>query len=141
MAVKIKATSAVAEKWARVTPGRAKDYEDGIGDPTVDWETPTAAAEPAYDAGVSAAIGRKAFGTGVKEAGTTKWRAKTRAKGVKRWPDGVRVAKPDYEKGFGPYREVIAGLTLPPRGPKGDPANVERVRVITEALHAKRIGG
>ena len=139
--IKIKTATAIAEKWARVTPGRSKDYADGVADTTVDWETPTAAAEDAFEAGVSDAISRKGFSRGVHEAGTTKWRAKTKNKGVKRWPDGVKDGRPDYEKGFAPYREVIANLDLPPRGPKGDPANIERVRLITEALHNKRVGG
>ena len=28
----------IAEKWARVTPDRTQDYEDGVRSPSKDWE-------------------------------------------------------------------------------------------------------
>jgi hypothetical protein len=36
---------------------------------------------------------------------------------------------------------VIQGTTLPPRGAKGDPANIQRVAVLATALHAKKVSG
>jgi len=48
----------------------------------------------------------------------------------------VRLARVDYEEGFKPYRDLIASIDLPPRGPRGDPSNIDRVRIIAERLHA-----
>jgi len=136
----IKPLEAIAEKYTRVTPGRAADYEAGVRDPAKDWETETRGAEKAWEAGVQGAITRKAFSRGVAAAGTKKWQEKAIEKGVPRWPEGVRLAGDDYRTGFAPYHDVIARTTLPPRYPVGDPRNIERVAKIAKALFDKRVG-
>ena len=135
----IRSASSIAEKWARVTPGRSAEYKAGVENPLRDWEKNTAQAESAYEQGVNASIARKGFGKGVKKAGIGKWKRKTIELGVTRWPQGVTVAKPDYEAGFAPFADTIASTVLPPRGPKGDPRNLERVSVMAIALHKKRL--
>lgn len=136
---KIRSVADIQKKWATVTPARSADFEAGIRAPKESWVDKTSGAESAYEEGVSAAIGRKAFGKGVKEAGNAKWSSKTLLVGVPRWGGGVRAAEADYGKGFGPYRAVIEGTVLPPRGPKGSPANIDRVRVMAAALHDAKI--
>ncbi len=59
--------------------------------------------------------------------------------GPGRYSEGVRAAEPEYRAGFAPYHAVIANTTLPPRGPKGSPENIDRVRAIAEALHDQKI--
>ncbi len=135
----IKPISEIAEKYTRVTPGRAADYEAGIRKPTKDWATQTANAEAAYEAGIQEALSQKRFSKGVAAAGTQKWQKKALDVGVGRWPAGVRAAGEDYAKGFAPFRDVIERTTLPPRGAKGSPQNIERVRVIAMALHEAKI--
>lgn len=136
---KVKSTAEIAEKWSRVTPARSEDYRAGIENPRVDWATAAAQAEDNWGAGVTAAATRKAYGTGVKRAGTSKWKEKSLAKGVSRFSEGVALAANDYESGFGPYRDVIDKTVLPPRRTKGDPGNIERVRVIAQALRAHKV--
>ena len=136
----IKATSDISEKWARVTPQRSVDYKKGVENPTKDWKAATAEAEESYKTGVSEAANAGRFGKGVNKAGTEKWKAKAVTKGVDRWGPGVQIAKPDYEAGFAPYASTIAALTLPPRYPKGDPRNLDRVSAIAVALRAKKVG-
>ncbi len=137
----IRSSSEIARKWAEVTPRRADDYKAGVSSPKKDWATETAAAEEQYNDGVTDAIGRGAFGRGVSEAGSEKWRKGALEKGVNRWGPGVRIAQPDFEAGFRPYRDTIEATTLPPRRRTGDPANIERVAVIAAALHARKVGG
>lgn len=134
----IKTTASIAEKWARVTPQRTADYEAGVRQPAKDWANNTGAAEANYEAGVQKSIQKKSFGKGVKVAGTGKWQAKTIEKGTQRWGPGVSVAEADYESGFGPFRDEIERTTLPPRFPKGDPRNIERVSKLAAALHKKK---
>lgn len=136
----IKATSDISEKWARVTPQRTVDYQKGVQNPVKDWKTATAAAEDSYKSGVAAASAAGRFGKGVAKAGTEKWQAKAVSKGVDRWGPGVQIAKPDYEAGFAPYASAIAALTLPPRYPKGDPRNLDRVSAIAKTLRDKKVG-
>jgi len=137
----IKGLAQIREKYARVTPGRTEDYAAGIGAPRKDWATVTAAAEPAYKAGVQAAMTRGAFGKGVAEAGTAKWQGRSLTVGVERWGPGVLAAVDAYERGFSKYRDVIERLRLPPRYPVGDARNYERVKAIGDALRRAKIGG
>ena len=76
---------------------------------------------------------------GKLKRGTDKWKKMASTKGPSRFAEGVMVAKPDYEKGFAPFAEEIAKTELPPRGPKGDPANIQRVAAIAAALHKKKM--
>lgn len=135
----IKDLSASADKWKRVASGASAEYEDGIRNPRKNWQENTAAAAPAYDQGVQAAITRKSFAKGVNAAGNQKWQKNALEKGVPRWAQGIALAADAYAAGFSPYREVIARLTLPVRGPKGDPKNIDRVRVIAKALHEEKL--
>lgn len=136
----IKSMSEIAEKWSTVTPGRAAYYETGVRTTAKDWAGNTAAAEGAYQAGVSDAMSRGAFSKGVGDAGTARWRDQTLAK-KGRWGEGVRLGKDNYTRGFAPFRSVIEGVTLPPRGPRGDPGNWARSEAIGTALTAARKAG
>jgi len=137
----IRSAADIAEKWSRVTPGRAIDYKKGIENPKKDWAEAAEAAEDVYKVAVIEAANAGRYGKGVTKAGTAKWKANALAKGPSRFAAGVALGKGAYLKGFAPYQEVIANITLPPRGPKGDPANLQRVAVIATALHDRKING
>lgn len=135
----IKPIGVIAEKWGRVTPLRTRDYELGVENPRRPWEASTIAAADTYEQGIIEAIADERFQHGVRAAGDEKWRSKTLEKGPTRWAQGVRISEPDYQAGFAPYRDEIERIVLPPRGPRGSPANIERVRIIAERLHALRL--
>jgi hypothetical protein len=40
--------------------------------------------------------------------------------------------------GWAPYSAVLAGLELPPRGPRGSSRNRERKKIVMDALRAKK---
>lgn len=136
----IKDAGRIAEKWARVTPGRAQDYTEGIQNPRRDWAAASAAAEDSYKNGVITAANAGRYGKGVRAAGTDKWRERSISKGPQRFSEGVQLGQADYQAGFEPFAAVIRATSLPPRFPKGDPRNIERVRVMAAALHKKRVG-
>lgn len=135
----IRDLSAIKEKWTRVTPQRTEDYRIGVTNPRRDWEKETAGAAATYKAGVDAAHAKGLFAKGVKKAGTSKWQKKALAKGPTRFAEGVYLAGDDYETGFAPYREAIAGVDLGPRFPKRDPRNIDRVKKVVDALIAKKL--
>jgi len=137
--MEIKSIAAIAEKWERVTPLRSQDYIEGVRTTRKDWAELTVAAAENYIQGVQAAIADGRFQRGVEKVGTQKWRENTISKGGTRWGQGVRLGGIEYAKGFAPYRDALEALVLPPRGPRGDPRNIERVRVIAETLHALKI--
>jgi hypothetical protein len=137
----IKSVSAIREKWTRVTPGRTEDYKLGITSPKRDWADSTAGQETTWKAAITEAAAKGMFGKGVRAAGTSKWKDKSLLKGPGRFAEGVMGAGGDYEKGFKPYADVIEATDLPPRFPKGDPRNINRVSVIATALRKKKVEG
>ena len=124
----------IASKWARVTPPRTQDYEDGIRSPRRAWLRSTMAAIDSWKAGIQEAIAKGTFGKGVSRAGTPGWQSGAIEKGLARWGPGVQVAKPKYAAAFAPYVAAIKGVTLPPRFARRDPRNLLRVNVIVDAL-------
>lgn len=136
----IKSLSAIGEKWGRVTPGRVEDYKLGITNPKRDWAEEAKAAKENWKAGIDAAAAKDLFAKGVEKAGTGKWKDRSLRKGPGRFSEGVYLARPDYEKGFAPFREAIQAVDLGPRYPKRDPRNLERVKRIVDALVAKKLG-
>ena len=137
----IKSSREIAAKWARVTPQRTEDYEQGVQNPKKDWEQETLAAADRQAEGVQKAIQENRFEKGVAKAGTAKWQKGATTKGPQRWSQGVQVGEDDYEAGFAPFRDVINNTTLPPRFPAGDPRNIERTAAMAKALHDRRIQG
>ncbi len=135
---RVKAASAIAEKWQRVAPTRQQDYESGIKDPNVDWARATEGARESYEAGVQEAIQRNAFTRGVQSAGNQRWQDKTVQVGAGRWTGGIRAAATDYEKAMEPVVAVIERTVLPPRGPRGDPRNFQRAETMGRALSEAR---
>ena len=136
----VKDAAVIAEKWARVTPGRTPDYLQGIQNPRYSWAASAAAAEPNYKTGVTEAATRGAFSKGVKAAGDAKWQRNSLAKGQTRYAEGVAVGQPDYLAGVAPYIEVIRSTVLPPRFPRGSPQNIQRVAVLNAALRKRKTG-
>lgn len=136
---KIRSMGKIAEKYGRVTPGKAPELEAGLRDPKKIWKDETLAANDAYKAGVSDALARDAFAKGVAATTQADYLDPALKLGVKRYRDGVTAGVPKYNKKFAPFRDVIEATTLPPAGAKGDPANIERVRLIAAALHDAKI--
>lgn len=134
MAIRVKSAADIAAKWSRVSAQRDQDYKDGVSDPGVEWARAAAAAEETYVAGVTEAAGRNAFSKGVNKAGDEKWKRKTIEIGTTRWSPGIRAAVQDFETGFAPFRDALERIELPPRAPRGDPRNLERVAAVARAL-------
>ena len=135
----IKSLDRISAKWIRQSAVSEASYLEGVTNPTKDWEKETLGAESNFEAGIQKAITAKTFGKGVKRAGTDKWQRNAMSKGPGRWREGIALSENAYSEGFAPYAEVIRNLTLPARGPKGDPKNIARVAAIAKALHDKKV--
>lgn len=135
----IKPMNRISKKWNDRASVSQDSYAEGVQNPRADWAVQTAAAEQNYNKGVQAAIGRGAFGKGVKAVGVQGWQQAAIAKGPSRWAEGVRLSQNKFERAFAPYRDVIEKTVLPTRGPKGDPANINRVAVLSKALHDEKL--
>lgn len=136
----IKPLNDISQKWSTNASRAGDAYRDGVRNPRRDWAESAAAADEARRAGLAAADERNAFVSGVQEAGTQKWRDRATSLGPARFRQGVQASQDEFNRGFARYHSVISSVTLPPRGPKGSPENIDRVRAITEALHNEKVG-
>ena len=138
--MKVPSAAEIAQRFVRFAPARAPRYEEGVRNPGEDWEKNTKAAEPNYEEGIKKGIARKAFGKGVAKCGTARQQAQT-VKNIPRWVEGIEGAETEMAAAMGPVVAVLAGVTLPPAYPKGDPRNYARVAAIGTALRKAKEEG
>jgi hypothetical protein len=129
-----------AQRWSRKAGAAQTDYAEGVADPRADWHDATVAAESAYTQGLQQSLGQKRWTKGVSAAGTEWWQARAKQVGGGRYVEGVGYGQQQYIEGVTPYLDKIQSLTLPPRGPKGAPQNIQRVAAIATALHNLKVG-
>lgn len=140
MAIKVKDAAGVARKWVQRAGAATTDYKEGVAAAAGDWETNTAAAEENFAAGVNQAIADKRFGRGVRAAGGAKFAQRASTIGATRFGPGVQASEGAMAQGMGPVLQTIASVNLPPRRPKGDPANYARAQAVGEALRKMKTG-
>jgi len=138
-AIKVKSTEASAEKWRENAGRSAESYAVEAEASAEQWARNTGASADTFHQAVSAAGVKERFKRGVARAGAAKYARKIRDVARDRFAPGVQAAEADYKAGAEPYLQVIAGLTLSGRKPRGDPANYRRVEEIGKALNAKRL--
>ncbi len=136
----VKPLNRISEKWGRVTPQRSEDYKIGVQNPRRDWAQSATAAKESHKQAMAAAAASDSFAKGIARVGTSKWAGKALAKGPGRFAEGVMVGTKDYETGVAPYIDEISKTTLPPRFPRRDPRNIQRVTAIATALAKKKTG-
>ncbi len=134
----IRGLDVIGKKWARVSQASGPSYEEGVTNPVRDYAQGALAANDAWKAGTQAAVAGDRFAAGVRRGGSQKWQRNAVAKGPARFAQGVAIAQPDYEQGFAPYREAIAGAQLPPRGARRSPQNLQRVTAMVQAISARK---
>lgn len=140
-AVKVKDVSASAAKFVARAQAAGPAYQAGVTAAGPQWQANAVAAEPTWSAAVADAANRKAFSKGINAAGAAKYETNAAGKGAQRYPSGVAGAQNTWQTNVAPYLQTIASLTLPPRQPKGNPANYARVSAVADALRAKKVAG
>jgi hypothetical protein len=141
MPIQTKDINTIAAKFVARAGVAAGDYTKGVQNPRVPQADAAAAAAPAWAAGIQTAITNNSFQKGVQKAGNAKWQAAAVGKGAQRYPGGVAAASPAYVAGFTPFLQVIQGLSLPPRFPRGDARNNDRGLMVQQALNKARLAG
>ena len=129
------------KRWARNAANAQVDYKEGVQNAGQSWEQNTVAAEANHKAGTEAALREGRFVIGVKKSGAAWYQSQSSTLGADRFAQGVNAGEQTYEEGFAPVKAVIEATKLPPRGPKGDTKNYERVKVMGMALRALKTGG
>lgn len=139
MVVRVKDLAGSAARWTSRASAAAGDYSTEAQAAGDRWQSNTSAAAATYQQAVSAAGIVDRFRRGVARAGASKFVRKIADVGQSRYSTGVQAGTEDWRAGFEPFANTIAGLTLPQRRPRGDPGNLDRVRVIATALNARRL--
>jgi hypothetical protein len=141
MALEIKDTASIATKWSQRAGAAGSEFAAGAAGKGAKCAQASIAAADSYKAAVTAAAGAGRYERGVSRSTAAKFDQKIAAVGASRYPQGVAAGQNAYQTGFEPYAGTIKGLSLSPRAPKGSPQNIERVRQVADALHAKKISG
>ena len=140
MAIKVKPMSTIVEHWKAGAQQGSADYVLNTVAAAGDYGMKTAAAGAAWKSGVNGPGADTRFVNNVRSKGQAKFARKVQAVGATRYSEGVNTAAQDYQDGFGPYVQVLTGLTLPARGPRGSPGNKAIAGFVSDALHNRRIG-
>ena len=139
MAIDTKSLTEAQANWTQVTPTRTEAYAANAIARVGKWLAKTIAAIPnqqmaAVGAGVASRIQRNVSGRGQQ-----RFPAKINTVGKQRFGPGVQAAGSDYSAGFGPYLQIIQGVSLPAKGPRGDPRNYALVQAVGDPLHRARL--
>jgi|SRR5215471_979859 len=134
MAINIKPLATIVQKYVQRASAAGQAYVDGVNNPRQDWQQSTAASANTWAAGVQAAITDGRFVSGVNLAGDAKWSTRSTTVGAQRYPGGITAGQQSYSAGIQPFLQLLSTLNLPPRAPKGDPANLQRVSAVDVAL-------
>lgn len=129
-----------ADKFARRAQAAGPDYTSGVQNPRRPWQAATSGAVETYNAAMAQSLAQGRFSKGVSASSDQEWQSAALSKGATRFGPGAAAAKDKWLRKFTPFANVIQGITLTPRGPKGDPANLNRVAQIANALHAAKVG-
>jgi len=135
----IKPISKISAKWKEIASQRGPEYAEGVKNPKTDWADATEGASENYKEGIARSIEKDLFSKGVRKAGTAKWQKRAVEVGASRYPTGIRASEQAFQEGFAPYHQVLTSLDLPPRYPRGDIRNYNRVQEVGKALNEKRM--
>lgn len=141
MALKVKDAAASAAKFVARAQAAGPAYTAGVQNSGDAWQANSVAANASYGAGVQAAISGNRYTKGIQKAGANKYVSRASGVGASRYPTGVAAAGPNWQAGVQPYFDVLQGLQLPPKAPRGDPGNIQRVATVASALRAKKVSG
>lgn len=136
---KVPDISRVAAKWQQNAGNATGSYTDGVQNPKEDWKQATLAGAENYKLAVTKAANDGRFQKGVQRTSTDKQIQASVQKGSERFGQGVALAGPDFQEGMAPVLAVIAGTQLPPKKPKGDPSNIQRVAALAAAQHQAKL--
>jgi hypothetical protein len=134
MAIAIKDAGALATKYSTRAAAAAPDYKAGVMNPKRSQSQSAIAAKDTWAQAVQQAATNGSYAKGLNKSGDAKWQQNASTVGVTRYPQGVQNAGAAWANGVTPYLQVLSGLTLPPRGVRGSPQNIQRVQAVNDAL-------
>ena len=135
-AIRVKSIDSLKKKYEANASSATGAFVEGVNNPRRSQAESAIAAKDTYAQAVQEAIADDRFAKGVEEAGDAAWKEGATTLGKDRYAGGVRAGSDDWAKGTKPVIDAMAAVDLPPKGVKGDPANLERVRLMNEAARS-----
>jgi len=138
----IKDLTSAAQKWSRNAGAASTEFAANAQASADKWARGAQGAGANFRQAISAGNIQAKCERGIaKAAQLGRFARKLAAVGSGRYSEGVGQSQQDWSTGFEPYHGVLQTVSLPPRAPRGDARNYERVKAIGQALNAKRIAG
>lgn len=135
---KVPDISRVAAKYQQNAGQAGPAYIEGVQNPMENWQQATKAAAENYKLATTKAIAENRFTKGVEKVSNDQQIQASVQKGGPRYGQGIALAGPAYAEGMEPVLQVTAATVLPPKKPKGDPSNIQRVGALAAAQHAAK---
>jgi len=136
--VSVKNLQNSASKFERRAGAAGQDYESGVQNSSdSDQQQATLDAAQTWEQGVQDAISENRFEAGVNNPNKS-WQQASLEVGSSRFTQGASQAGDTWAASFSEFADVLEGLNLQPRGPRGSEANFQRSRQVGEALHNER---
>jgi hypothetical protein len=127
-----------AEKFERRASQAGQDYETGVSNVSdSEQQSATLDAVDTWETAIQEAISNGSFQDGVQNPNKS-WQEAALEVGSSRFTQGASQAGDTWSAAFSEFADVLEGLDLQPRGPRGSSANFERARRVGEALNNAR---
>lgn len=91
----VKSLERTTSKWKSRVSVATPDYEEGVRNPSKDWQAKALAAKERYQAELQKAISEGRREKGISARGTAGWQSKTLGKSS-RWSEGVSLAEAEF---------------------------------------------
>lgn len=135
-----KSLQATVAKWRQNAGGAQQAFTEGVQGTQVDvmGRAVAAAADAVRNYSDAVTSGRWAAGINAS-GGTGNWKARTVAKAAN-YGTGINAGADKYQAALSKLLPAIEGIvgSLPARQPGNVGANIERVRALAMALHARK---
>jgi hypothetical protein len=136
--INVKSAAASAAKYATNGQNAVPAYKSGV-QANNNQNANAIAAIPTWQAAVASTEAASRMASGLTKAGQQGWQNGALNKGANNYANGVKNAQNKWQTNTTPYLNVIAGLTLQPKGVKGSQANLANVATVDNALHAAKV--
>ncbi len=139
--ITIRDTGSLAAKFVKRGQAAVDDWKIGVQQTTNSQSANAIAAAPRWQQALQGDAVLARFKSKLTAAGDGKWRDNAVKKGAEqgRFSGGIGAAGPAWAAGVTPVFDALRSLSLPDKGLKRSPQNLDRVRLVIET-EAKAAG-
>lgn len=129
-----------SKKYSERASAASSDYVNGAKGSGQKWQQAAKAAAENHKQAVIAAANAGRYEKGIAAASAADYENGVETKGGARYSEGVSAGRSKYEQNSAKFDSARKAADSKPRGPRGSATNLERVKLVTEALRKAKIG-